>query len=312
MSATVQQLKTKMQELQKQTRVQSHLDQLNGQLKEEYKQLDRLYKKLQKEFRDVEELEKLSMKGLFHNVLGNKDKQLEKERQEYLQASLKYNEAKNTIDLLEYEKKVLDDQVKNKAALEIEVQKLMKMREKELVAQAGSKGQEILQIILRVDQIEDRIDALRACHQNGQRIVQLLQNMEAHLQKAQNWGQWDMMGDRHSGHYKSNAIDKARDLAYHVKNLIRRYEKDIYQLFGNTGHLGLDLQLEGFNRFTDVFFDNLISDWIIQQKIRHATSNVSAVHDRLVRVQQNLKSDEQEQSNLRSKLLEQRRQILLT
>ena len=51
---------------------------------------------MRKEFEDIENLEKLGMKALFYKVLGSQEEQLEKERQEYLQASLKYDQVRKT------------------------------------------------------------------------------------------------------------------------------------------------------------------------------------------------------------------------
>ena len=52
---------------------------------------------MQKEFEDIEALEKLGMKTLFYKVLGSQQEQLEKERQDYLQASLKYDQVRKSL-----------------------------------------------------------------------------------------------------------------------------------------------------------------------------------------------------------------------
>ena len=72
-------------------RVNKHLIDLDKRIDESYKAMDKLERVMTKEQKEVEELEKLSLKGIFHKVLGSKAEQLEKERQEYLQAALKRN-----------------------------------------------------------------------------------------------------------------------------------------------------------------------------------------------------------------------------
>ena len=44
----------------------------------------------------------------------------------------------------------------------------------------------------------------------------------------------------------------------------------------------------------DIFFDNLISDWIMQQKIKNALANVYSVRDKIDRILHSLKIDLQE------------------
>ncbi|HAK42313.1 MAG TPA: hypothetical protein DCM59_05845, partial [Clostridium sp.] len=52
------------------------------------------------EDKDVKKLESLSITSIFYSILGSKEKQLEKERQELLAARLKYEEcAKSVLDL---------------------------------------------------------------------------------------------------------------------------------------------------------------------------------------------------------------------
>ena len=49
--------------------------------------------------------------------------------------------------------------------------------------------------------------------------------------------------------------------------------------------------LDSFNRFIDVFFDNLITDWIIQQKIYNALNNSLNTRDKVTRMVKLLESE---------------------
>ena len=42
----------------------------------------------------------------------------------------------------------------------------------------------------------------------------------------------------------------------------------------------LYIKLDGFGRFIHIFFDNLISDWVIQRKIKNALNNVESTFDK--------------------------------
>lgn len=311
MSDTSQLIRDTFEEVQQKKRIQRYLDDLNGQLKAEYANLDRLEKKLTKEFKDIERLEKLSIKGLFHSVLGSKVEQMEKERQEYLQASLKFDEAKKTVELLEFERKVLEDKLKGLQQLEGKFKQLMKQREEELVQSNSQEGQQILDLVLKIDENIARSHNLTALFNEGVKILDLLNRMINHLSRARNWGQWDMYGDRRGAvHFKHSAIDNAKNLAFHAKNLLRRYEYELQLLFGSQ-NFNLNIHMNDFSRFTDIFFDNLISDWIIQQKISNALSNVKSVSDKVKRVQGSLQSELQRLQSENHQLEEQRKKIII-
>jgi len=90
---------------------QKRLERVNEQLKDKTTKLDKLDQMWRKEHKEVEKLEGLSLKSVFAKVLGDKEKQLEKERQEYLTAFMKYEEHKKTLEILDFEKNVLEEKV---------------------------------------------------------------------------------------------------------------------------------------------------------------------------------------------------------
>ena len=131
------------------------------------------------------------------------------------------------------------------------------------------------------------------------------------LKKASDWGQWDMYGrGTHASYNKHSHIDRARELSLTVKHNLIRFEEELSDVY-DTGKMQLQFQLEPFNRFTDVFFDNLISDWIIQQKINNALNNVIAIHDKVKRYYNSLKTDFPKVENELVDLAKQREALII-
>ncbi len=305
-------IKALFEELNQGKRIQRHLEDLKDQLDQSYYELEAAEKKLHKEFGDIENLEKMSLKGLFHKMLGSKEEQMEKERQEYLQASLKYDEAKKSTELLEYERKLLEQKSRDLRSLEKNVEQLLKMREKELIDRNTRGGKQILDLLLRMDGHSELISNLGHIIATGDQVLQLLAPMINHLQKARNWGQWDMApGNRRgAGHMKHSAIDRARDMSIQVKHLLARYQSDLRQIY-RSDSFDLNIHFDSFSRFTDIFFDNLISDWIIQQKIQNALSNVISARDRVTRTNQSLQAEIAKSKSKITELEEKRRKLIL-
>lgn len=312
MSQTQKALQKALQQQQKAEQIGRHLEQLSGQLQTSYDDLDRLAKQLEKEFKDIEKLEKLSLKGLFHKVLGSKEEQIEKERQEYLQVSLKYDEAKKSVELLEYEQKILNNKVVNIDLLRKNVEALVEAREAELIKTKTTRGSEILVILQQIDQLVAQVGNLKHVKKNAQQALSMLDKMLSHLHKARDWGHWDMSGrKRDAAYFKHSSIDKAKELSYRVKHLLVRFKEDLRTIYGPNG-VDFSIHFSSFNRFTDVFFDNLISDWIIQQKIQHALSNVANVRDRVMRILQSLDADIDEGKSTVATLKKERRKLVIT
>lgn len=311
MSDIHSELKETFEAFQQMQRIERHLIQLNDQLDKAYKDLERLDKELRKEFKDIEKLEKLSVKGLFHQILGSKEEQIEKERQEYLQASLKYDEAKKSVDLLEYECNLLKGKTENLPALEKQLNLLIKKREKLLIENNTRVGKQILDLVLIMDTHREFIGNVGQSQKSGQEVILVLDKMIEHLKQAKNWGQWDMAGRQRGASYmKHNQIDRARDLSYHAKHLLVRFENDLRHIYGPQ-QFNLNIDLDSFSRFTDIFFDNLISDWIVQQKIQNALSNVLSVRDKIIRLLQSMDAEIRKAENKLMELEDQRKKLII-
>ena len=99
---------------------------------------DEIERLMIKELEDINNLEKLGVKSIFYKVLGNKEEQLEKERQEYLQVTLQFKEIQNALKVIEYEKALLKKKLVVIDELEKELETLKSIREKEILSKPGN------------------------------------------------------------------------------------------------------------------------------------------------------------------------------
>lgn len=264
------------QQIQK---VRLHFDKMKAQLKQELDDLAVIEKQLKKEQRDVEKLEQTSLRSMFRKVLGDREQQLEKERQEYLAVSLRYNELTKSADLLTYELEVLEKKLADEEQLAIKVDSLMKKREEELMKDDPVIGKELLLIHRKMDRQHIALKDVDEAIAMGTRAFQVLEAMLVELRKARNWGQYDMMGDRGVASFvKHRTIDKARNMATQARHYLMRFREELQDVYQDV-QLNIHIDLGDFSRFTDIFFDNLISDWVVQQKIKKALQQVKNAAD---------------------------------
>ncbi len=311
MSELQKQIKKTMEQVRQRERVRKHLFDLEKRLTHAYKEQDKLAAVLEKEYEDVERLEKLSLKSMFHKILGSKEEQMDQERQDYLQASLKYDEHKKTIDLLEYEQKVLNEKLVKQKDLEADLAKMLQRRERELVRGDSKSGRKLLKIQKKMEQHQMMLVEVKEAIHVGQEALEVLDKMVLFLRKARNWGHWGKRRqNRGMAFHKHSNIDRAREQAIYAQQLLHRFDVELRDVYQNVERFQLHLQLDSFGRFIDVFFDNLISDWIVQQKIQHALSNVRAVRDRLLRMLEGLRNEEVHGKTEVKRLQRQRRRAL--
>ena len=263
---------------------QKRLNRVNEQLTEKLGQLEKLDQEWRKEHEEVQKLEGLSLKSVFAKVLGDKEKQLEKERQEYLNAFMKYEEFKKTLEILEFEKNLLEEKVAKADVIQAKMEQLIQLRKKELLENNTPEGKVIL----------DLEHNIRTAHKNRKEVFEAIEfgklaqdnllQLQRELKKAKNWGNWDMMKSRSrtASWMKHSAMDKARRMVPETQHALDQFKRELYDVYGRQD-FEVTLNLDGLSSFTDLFFDNLITDWIVQRKIQNSMSNVASVHDKVKR-----------------------------
>jgi len=282
-------IKKKFYELE---RVRKHLEGLNTSYSKEDKRVQQLERRMKKEFKEYDSIEGKSLKGFFYSVLGSKEEQIEKERQEYIQASLEYEEASKGLEMMEYEIDVLEKKAAKINIVEQEYIELVKRREKEIIKSNTAAGKQLLAITQKRREHEQLQHEIAQAEKAGAKALELLNKMMSHLRNARNWGNWDMGGGkRYSTYQKHGAVDRAKELAYHVRHHLKIYQQELADIYGKQQSQQFNFNIESINSFTDLFFDNLITDWIIQQKIVNSMNSVKNIYDRVVRIQQTLAVD---------------------
>lgn len=264
-----------------------------------------------KELEDINDLEKLGVKSIFYNVLGNKEEQLEKERQEYLQVTLQHKEVLNAIEVIEFEKNILEKKLVVIDDLEKDLVKLKKIREQEILATPGDLRNELKLIAKKMDELQMFTVELGEARLTGEKTIQSLDFVEQHMKKAKDWGNWDMVQNDGSRYHKSRkhfAIDHAMNEISRTKLYLRNFNKELSDIGYSNQRLAL--QVENILKFPGMIFDNLISDWIVQNKIKSVLSTVSNLNDD---VQFILKSLIKDKANIEEEyeILDQRRHRII-
>jgi hypothetical protein len=311
MAGTQDKIRLLNAEIAKLKSIEKHYTNAVEDLAEAKERRTKIEKELNNEYADIEALEKLTLKGVFHSILGDKKKQLEKARQDYLQVALKHNACKTEIETLEYEVKILQQKTDLLAELEDELKSLQKIRENELKIEDSPEGIQLRKLLTQIDDniaFTTRIDEVR---NSGKIASKKLSMASLALQEAKNWGNWDMMHKRHrmSDYYKHSAIDDAKQFAFEAKRALIAYERDLDELGIHLNTKQLDIS--SLSSFMDIFFDNLITDWIFQQKIKKTLANINLVIKDVKRTLRKLEEMQSSTSRELSVLIEKKEKLLV-
>jgi hypothetical protein len=272
----IQQAKEQLGEAQ---RLKRQLAGARQSLAKERQALKSLEERLQKEQQDVEKLEGLSLTGLFYNVLGSKEEQEQKERQEYLAARLKHARCQFSVNALLAETTDLQARLVRLAEVEQRYEALLKQKEELLADQPGS-AQKLLDLSENIGEIRLKRREFAEAIQAGEQAISGLKRVRDAMQSASHWGVWDMLGGGLlTTAVKHSRIDDARAEAYQVQELLRRFRRELADIDAPTRDFLTDI--DGFETFADFFLDGLIFDWIVQSKIDRSLQNTRQMIDKV-------------------------------
>lgn len=280
MTSTQVKIQDTIAEIKKLHSIQKHHSNTTKELENAYTSLSQLEDQLVSELEDMENLEKMSITSVFYNVLGSKEQQLEKERQEYLTVSLKHKELKKDIEILKYEHKVISGKAQEIGGLEEQLETLKKNRLQEIMSTDDHHRRRITGVYREMDAIQGELEELKQANSAGDAALRAIGEVIKHLKDAEQWGNWDMMSKKSTYHsqMKHNAIDRASNAAQQAQHKLKIFDRELIDV--NVEQTQLHIKLDGFGRFIDIFFDNLISDWVIQRKIKNALNNVESTFDK--------------------------------
>ncbi len=305
-------LRQKAEELQSITLAENHLKHLDRTLETAHLELEKIAAIVDKEFEDIRSLEKLSINSLFRTILGNKEQQLEIERQAYLQALLKYKDLKKAIQLLEFEKQVLQEKIKDKVSLTFDVERLMRAREQEILVKNEDVVEQVRALNRELDELFSMHREIYEAERVGYRCQGITEELLELLKKATELRNWKSE-ERHQAHHyqeEKTLVDQAVDKYYQLKVDLLKFEaelRDVFQdqlfRFGTT--------LDQFQNFSETYYDHLINDWVIKKRIAGTVSLIENLKDTLARLLQSLVNEEGKVKKRADVLEEEKRMLLL-
>lgn len=279
-SDIAKQIKTTLEELTKIEAVDRHYRMLVEQEKKLISERDKIEKQLRKELKDVEDLEKLGIKSTFYKILGNQSTQLEKERQEYLQLSLKHTEHLKSLELVQFEVELLEGKLEKLPILKARIEALKVKREQEIMLHSSDLRDQLMAIHTKTINANQHATILNELTKKGQAALMSVRRVGHYFKKASNWGNWDMAGGSgYSDYAKHSAINNAINEAHRANLMLRSFENELRHAGYTVDTLNIGFQ--SFSGFMDALFDNLITDWIVQRKIKNALHSTESVADRL-------------------------------
>lgn len=251
-------------------------------LEEKNDQLVSFLQTMKKEKRDVDQLEGLSISSILSKISGSYDEKLRKESEEYLLSKIRYDEMNTSLMNL---KKEMERQQSEIRDLE---QNHAKLKEHILVSypEGTALSEEIESRKKELFSVRKEIaEAIRAV----EAVTALTLEAENKLSSAKSWSTYDtffgggIIGDL----VKYSKLDEANQHIAEINSAAEHMQKELQDV-----DLALENKMEhigGGERFFDIAFDNIFSDWSIRGKISSNLENIKAFLSELHTISEQLR-----------------------
>ena len=264
-----------------------------------------LYEQLQKENANVDVMERTTVTSLFYTLLGKKEEKLEKEQCEAQAAKLAYQavtrelaDCRDRIDAMTWERDALTAYIGRCVALREQIREELR-GDPATAEQILALERELTENQTQLREIDEAIDA-------GQEAMEQIGQIESSLASAENWGTFDLFvkGGLISYMVKHSALDEAQTGAEQLQIALSRFRTELadVRIDGEMGQLNMD----GFLRFADWFFDGLLVDWTVLSRIHDSKASVfrvkEQVGDALIRLDELRRVREEKRGELEERM----------
>lgn len=262
----------------------TQLTQQQTRLKAQVKELAEI---LEKEQMDVQRMERTSLTSIFYAMVGKKEEALDREKAEAYAAKLKYDTAAQQLQGVEEDLARIEAKLRDIASCEREYERLLREKTEAVKASGSQEAQRILRLEQEIAQQQNQKREIQEALYAGSCALDTAQQVLSSLDSAKNWGTYDLLGGGvFADMAKHGHLDDAQAYVVQLQDQLRRFRTELADVQVDEN---MQVNVEGFLRFADYFFDGLFVDWAVLDKIKQSQANVWDTVDQIQDVMDQLR-----------------------
>lgn len=291
-------------EIARKRQLDAVLDDLHGQRRELTARINALEAAKIKEQSDVDKLEGRSLAAFFYGVIGKMDEKLDKEREEAYAAAVKYDAAAKELSAVEHAIREKETELHPLRDCECLYQQLLHQKKNAIKSAGGAVAEDILRTEERIAYLDEQAKELKEALSAGRAALSVADEVLSSLDSADGWATWDLFGGGLiSDMAKHGHLDDAQEAVERLQVQLRRFKSELADV---SIQADMQVNIDGFLRFADYFFDGMFADWAVKDRINQSDSQVrqtiSQIQTVLGRLENMACSAEDERNETEAKL----------
>lgn len=226
---------------------------------------------------EVEQLEGRSLSKVFLLITGKLEDQLTQERREAAEAAVRHDALVRELEDVKASISDIRRELNGKLySVEMVYERTLREKKEAMLASGDPLAQRLIELEEQIGNLGIQKKELQEAIDAGNYALRIAASIQSSLSSAENWGTWDMVGGGGmiSHMAKHSHLDEAQGKVESLQKALGRFRTELadVKIAAN-----LTVNIEGFARFADYFFDGLFVDWAVQDRIRNASGQVYEV-----------------------------------
>jgi len=267
-----------------------------------------LENQLKKEVKDVQKLEGISMANLFSTLLGKKHEKLEKEKQEVVAIQLKLEDAKQNREEIKQAIQTLNKNLEQVQHIQKEYEEVLAMKVDLIRQKDETFANKLYELSEKEGDLDIYLVEINEAINAGEVAKTALQQAENELSNAKGWGLFDMFGGGViATAVKHSHVNDATKSIQEAETKLRQFQKELLDV---NDEADLHVNTSSLLTFADYFFDNIVTDYMVQNRIQNSLNNIKEVITEIEHTVTKLKAEKERKTMMYQQVKEERKQLI--
>ena len=284
-----EELQELLQQTMREKRLRAKAVDLIMQQQELEERTEELKKIMEKEQEDVDRLEGKSLAAFFYRISGRMDEKMSKEKEEAYSAAVKYDAAVKELENAQKDLAWCQNELKRLSGCQQRYQQTLEQKIYRIKSTGGAASIEILEREERISRLEKQNKEIQEAMEAGNQALDITERVLKELGNAESWGTFDVFGGGLlSDLQKHSHLDRAQGMIEDLQEKLRRFRTELADV-AMENKAEFQVNIQGFLRFADYFFDNIFTDWTVLNRINESKKQVFETKTEILQILESLK-----------------------
>lgn len=287
-----EELQELLQQTMREKRLKAKAVDLIMQQQELEERAEELKKIMEKEQEDVDHLEGKSLAAFFYRISGRMDEKMSKEKEEAYSAAVKYKAAVRELENVKKDLAWCQDELKPLSGCQQRYRQALAEKLHRIKSIGGAASIEILELEEKLSGLEKQKKEIREAIDAGNQALDMTERVLKELGSAEDWGTFDVFGGGLlSDLQKHSHLDSAQEMIEDLQERLRRFRTELSDV-NMENRAELQVNIQGFLRFADYFFDNIFTDWTVLNRISESKRQVLETRTEILQILEYLRANQ--------------------